>query len=181
MKHNDQIIRWIESDKERLEALKLASTLALGDWCLAAGFVRNLIWDKLHHKSSNTPLNDIDLIYFNTNATDESEDLAYEARLKSLSDHPWSVKNQARMHKRNNDQPYLSCSDAMSYWVEVETAIGVTFTEADGVVIVAPFGLDANFSNTITLNCKRPKPTVFAERVATKEWCELWPQLTLVS
>ena len=180
VKYCDQVKSWIESDKERMTALKLASTLELGDWCLAAGFVRNLIWDKLHNKTTNTPLNDIDLIYFNPKEIGEEIDLAYEARLKSLSDHPWSVKNQARMHLRNNDLPYLSCSDAMSYWVEVETAVGVTFNEIDGVMIVAPFGLEANFSNTITLNRKRPKPKAFVQRVASKEWCELWPQLKLI-
>lgn len=179
MKHADQVKKWIESDTERLEALEIAASLELGDWCLAAGFVRNLIWDKLHGKEIGTPLNDIDVIYFNPAITDEAVDLLYESTLRSLSDHPWSVKNQARMHERNNDVPYLSCSDAMSYWVEVETAVGVTLIENE-IVIVAPFGLEANFNKTITLNNKRPKPKAFIERVTKKQWCNLWPQLKRV-
>ena len=55
MKFSDQVIEWIESDRDRMEALELASTLGLNDWCLAAGFVRNLIWDKLHNKEVLTP------------------------------------------------------------------------------------------------------------------------------
>ncbi|MDB4838182.1 nucleotidyltransferase family protein [Marinomonas sp.] len=159
----------------------MAASLQLGDWCLAAGFVRNLIWDKLHDKQTNTSLNDIDLIYFNVGETDESQDLSHEAQLKQLSDLPWSVKNQARMHLRNGDPAYTSCSDAMSYWVELETAVGVTLTETGEVKIVAPFGLAANFHRTITLNPKRPKPQAFSERVSSKGWCELWPQLKTVS
>lgn len=180
MNYAEQVKKWIESDKERLEALKIAASLELDDWCLAAGFVRNLIWDKLHGKTVSTPLNDIDLIYFNPDITDESADLIFESRLKSLIDRPWSVKNQARMHKRNHDRPYSSCSDAMSYWVEVETAIGAKFIENEGVVIVSPFGLEANFNKTITLNGKRPKPTALNDRVVKKEWREIWPELQLV-
>ncbi|AEF54392.1 nucleotidyltransferase family protein [Marinomonas posidonica] len=180
MTHDDQVKKWIEADKERMAALRIAASLKLDDWCLSAGFVRNLIWDKLHDKAVSTPLNDIDLIYFNPDVTDESVDLSYESRLKSLSHHPWSVKNQARMHQRNHDLPYLSCSDAMSYWVEIETSVGVTLIDNE-ITIVAPFGLTANFNKTITLNSKRPKPQAFTERVTSKKWCDLWPQLTLIS
>jgi len=158
MTHDDQVKKWIEADKERLDALRIAASLELEDWCLS----------------------DIDLIYFNPDVTDESVDLRYESKLKSLSHHPWSVKNQARMHQRNNDLPYLSCSDAMSYWVEIETCVGVTLIDND-ITIVAPFGLAANFNKTITLNSKRPKPQAFTERVKSKKWCDLWPQLTLIS
>lgn len=181
MKFSDQVIEWIESDSDRMEALELASTLGLNDWCLAAGFVRNLIWDKLHNKEVLTPLNDIDLIYFDSAVIDENADLDYEARLKAVSCFPWSVKNQARMHVRNNDQPYVSTADSMSYWVEVETAVGASFVKGKGVRLVAPFGLEANFNHTITLNSKRPKPNDFKERVLGKEWCDLWPNLKVVS
>ncbi|MCV2403035.1 nucleotidyltransferase family protein [Marinomonas sp. C2222] len=181
MNYESQVKSWIESDQERMEALCLAASLGLGDWCLAAGFVRNLIWDKLHQKAEKTPLNDIDLIYFDNSATSENADLIYEAKLKALSHQPWSVKNQARMHIRNDDAPYLSCADAMSYWVEVETAVGVTFNEVDGLSIVSPFGLEANFNQTITLNAKRPKPKAFYGRIQSKGWQVLWPQLEVVA
>lgn len=181
MSLNDQVIEWIESDRGRMEALALASTLGLNDWCLAAGFVRNLIWDKLHQKETLTPLNDIDLIYFDSNVTDEKTDLEYELRLKSLSSFPWSVKNQSRMHIRNNDQPYISTADAMSYWPEIETAVGATLIKNKGVVLVTPFGLEANFSNTITLNSKRPKPRDFKQRISGKAWCGNWPNLVIIT
>ncbi len=61
-----QIIQWIEQDEMRMLALRTARQLTLNDWCLAAGFVRNLIWDRLHGFSHSSPLNDIDVIYFNS-------------------------------------------------------------------------------------------------------------------
>jgi len=40
-----QIKDWIQGDAERMRALQIASTLQLNDWCIAAGFVRNLVWE----------------------------------------------------------------------------------------------------------------------------------------
>ncbi len=165
----------------RMEALKTASILDLPDWCLAAGFVRNLVLDKLHGYEQLTPLNDIDLLYFEPADTCELKEREYENRLKSLLDLPWSVKNQARMHVRNNDEPYSSTSDAMSYWVEVETAIGVRLSPNKKLELVAPFGLKNLLSKSITLNLKRPKPDEFKRRICDKKWLETWPQLKVFS
>ena len=163
----------------RMEALFVARSLGLSDWCLAAGFVRNLAWDKVHGYSRATPLNDIDLIYFDSENTSEAADKDLESRLKAISGFPWSVKNQARMHERNSDSPYASTEDAMSYWVEVETAVGATLNESNDIEIVAPFGIDVLFEYTITLNRKRPKPKVFAQRLKEKRWLEIWPNLVM--
>ena len=101
-----QIITWIKADLARYQILQIAADLNLNEWCIAAGFVRNLVWDHLHQKEKMMTLNDIDLIYFdNANASAET-DLEHEEYLKSLIDLPWSVKNQARMHIRNNDLAY---------------------------------------------------------------------------
>lgn len=179
MDNSAQIKKWMSEDPMRMQALSTASTLGLSDWCLAAGFVRNLAWDKLHGYSSATALNDIDLICFDPDNTSEQTDKDLEQRLKAISDFPWSVKNQARMHTRNSDSPYASTEDAMSYWVEVETAVGATLNESDDIEIVAPFGVDVLFDYTITPNSKRPKPEVFAQRLKEKRWLELWPDLVV--
>lgn len=175
-----RIIHWLERDSYRMDALEVASRLGLKDWCLAAGFVRNLVWDRLHGYSQSTPLNDIDLIYFDPEHPEEEFDREHEAQLHRNSRHPWSVKNQARMHLRNEDAPYVSTSDAMSYWVEVETAVGARLTAEGSISLVAPFGLEALFSGTVTLNRQRPKLEAFQTRVNSKKWLALWPCLKLI-
>lgn len=179
MGNSAQIKKWISEDAMRMQALVSASSLGLSDWCLAAGFVRNLAWDKVHGYSRTTALNDIDLIYFDPDKASEEADKDLESRLKAISDFPWSVKNQARMHRRNSDSPYASTEDAMSYWVEVETAVGATLNESKDIEIVAPFGIDVLFEYTITPNPKRPKPEVFAQRVQEKRWLKIWPNLVV--
>lgn len=181
MDYEAQIKKWVTEDSERMEALSMAAELCLPDWCLAAGFVRNLAWDKMHNFSPTTALNDIDLIYFDPKDVAEARDRGIEEKLRGISDFPWSVKNQARMHERNLDNPYTSTSNAMSYWVEVETAVGATLDDRGEVVIVAPFGVEPLFYYTITLNPKRPKPVDFRKRMAEKRWLEFWPKLAVAN
>lgn len=179
MDHDALIKQWIMSDSDRLEALTIAAAQKLPGWCLAAGFVRNLVWDKLHDVSASTPLNDIDLIYFDSNDISVSRDREIEQGLRGVSAFPWSVKNQARMHERNSDCPYTSTEDAMSFWVEVETAVGAALDDNGEVIIVAPFGVTPLFDYTITLNLKRPKRADFEARVCSKQWLEIWPKLVV--
>lgn len=150
----DQIIGWIMDDPMRREALEVASRFSLPDWCISVGFVRNMVWDKVHGYNDPTPLNDIDLIYFDPDFKTSEHEL--EDKLKTITDLPWSVKNQARMHIRNDDEPYRSTSDAMSYWVEVEVAVGVRVNNSQ-VEIIAPFGVESLFNNTITFKPKTTK------------------------
>jgi len=171
---------WLVADRYRMSALRSARELNLSDWCLAAGFVRNLVWDKTHHYHTATPLNDIDLIYFDIDDNDKKKDRDLESTLKQKSDLPWSVKNQARMHLRNNDANYRSTEDAMSYWPEIETAIGARLNWNDEIEIIAPFGLEALFCKTVTLNSKRQNSKFFMQRVNTKGWLTRWPELTLI-
>lgn len=170
---------WIRNDPERMGALETASDLELKDWCIAAGFVRNMVWDKLHGKSALTPLNDVDLIYFDPANADEQSDKAFELQLNSISNLPWSVKNQARMHERNRDKPYASTHDAMSYWVEMETAVGASLSMQGEIIILAPFGITKLFENTITINDKRRKTREFHDRIRNKKWLSHWPNLNV--
>ncbi|MBT2802644.1 nucleotidyltransferase family protein [Halomonas sp. ISL-56] len=173
------IKHWVTNEPVRMEALTIAAAQRLPGWCLAAGFVRNLVWDKLHDFSASTPLNDIDLIYFDLHDTSDSRDREIEGELRAALKLPWSVKNQARMHERNMDRPYTSTEDAMSFWVEVETAVGASLADDGEVIIVAPFGVKPLFDYTVTLNPKRPKRADFEARIYSKRWLQTWPKLVV--
>ncbi len=169
---------WIAADPLRMRALRIASALSLPDWCIAAGFVRNLAWDRLHRFDAPTPLTDIDLIYFDPAQPGKQQERDIEAHLAGIDpDLPWSVRNQARMHERNDDPPYRSTLDAMSYWVELETAIGVKLDESGRIVIVSAFGLDSLFAKKITPNRKHRQPAEFSSRLTKKDWLRIWPEL----
>jgi len=173
----ETISTWLSEDDQRMACLRTTAGLNLPDWCIAAGFVRNLVWDRLHGYETTSPLNDVDVLYFDPNDVSEDRDRALEKRLLEQMDMPWSVKNQARMHRRNGDEAYRDTQDAMSYWVEVETAIGARLYGAGRLELMAPFGLAPLMAGTVTMNTKRPKPEAFRQRVEGKGWLQRWPNL----
>lgn len=174
------LLVWIAQDSRRLAALHQARELALPDAWLAAGFVRNCVWDRLHGYAAPTPLNDIDLIYHDPNDTREARDRALSEWLRAASGLPWSVKNQARMHRRHGHVPYVSASDAMRYWVERETALGVRLEASGALRLSAPLGLDSLLAGRLSHNPRHGDVTVFHRRVAEKRWREQWPRLKVM-
>lgn len=160
-----------------MAVLNTVQTLGLPDGLIAAGFVRNLVWDKIF--DTRTSLNDIDVIYFCPLDVSEARDRALEEQLRQVQpEKPWSVKNQARMHLKNQDQPYKSSLDAMRHWPEKQTAIGVRLDNHGQVIIKHCFALSLQFNRQIERNPKR-SIEVFNGRIQSKGWLEQWPQLTI--
>ncbi|MCF1438324.1 MAG: nucleotidyltransferase family protein, partial [Shewanella sp.] len=106
----NRIACWLIQDSQRMAALQVAARVSAQtgeELWLAAGFVRNLVWDKLYCAVCS-PLNDLDVIYFGQHNLLPQYDRQLEQRLGDIAAKlPWSVKNQARMHIRNDDRPYL--------------------------------------------------------------------------
>lgn len=176
----ERIVKLVEADELRLCALECARLLNLPDCYLGAGFVRNLVWDSLHNKLTSTPLNDVDVIYFDSNESSSEQYQAYEIKLKEMMPNiNWQVRNQAFMHIRNNDEPYTSAVDAMRYWPEKETAVGIRKLDNGKLDCVSAFGVDTLFNLQVTYNPKRLK-SVFEHRVNSKGWLAIWPNLTVV-
>jgi hypothetical protein len=170
----------IASDARRMQVLACVRALGLPDCWVAAGFVRNCVWDHLHGRAASPLAGDIDVIWFDAAARDPARDAGLEALLRRRDGMlAWSVKNQARMHGRNGDAPYGSATDAMRYWPETATAVGVRLDARDGIEVAAPYGLDDLFGLVV-----RPTPrfvvdmhAMYLERIRSKQWALAWPGL----
>ena len=173
------ITQLILKDTKRLRLLKLLASLDLKDAYIAAGFVRNMVWDELHQKTEPTALNDVDVVFFDESDIDNSLAKVALARLQNLDNTVfWQVKNQALMHVKNQDKPYLSTAHAMRYWPEKETAIGVRINQFQKIEVLAPFGTHSLYKGVISHNPNRDK-AVFLERVSNKGWLDTWPKLRI--
>ncbi|MCS0301048.1 MULTISPECIES: nucleotidyltransferase family protein [Vibrio] len=176
----DRIVELIKQDPVRVKALEYVSKLGLPQCYIAAGFVRNLVWDALHGFDVATPLNDADVIYFAPDENDPKAYLQYESQLKQLMPEiNWQVRNQALMHTRNGDLPYTSSLDAMSYWPEQETAVAIRQVAPGSYECIAAFGYESLFGYCVTHNPKRSRET-FENRVNSKGWLVRWPSLRTV-
>jgi hypothetical protein len=151
------------------------------DFYIGGGIIRNLVWDKQHHYKIRTPLDDIDIIYFDENNITKQADDAIEKKLKSiLPNIDWSVRNQARMHTINNDEKYTDIVDAVSKWPETASAILIKKDRFGKYKIIAPHGLKDLFMLYV-----RPTPAFenkiqrVVERSQCKKWKEKWPNLRI--
>lgn len=175
----DKIVELIEQDSTRIKALDCVAQLGLPQCFIAAGFVRNLVWDSLHNFEKSTVLNDVDVIYFDLNELNPESYLLYEAQLNScMPELNWQVRNQALMHERNDDVPYTSSLDAMSYWPEKETAIAIRKIGQNQYECISSFGFESLFNYSITHNPKRSLE-IFEKRVRQKGWLVRWSSLKI--
>lgn len=177
----EKLIKIMRTNEHLMRDLNLVKQLDLPSWCIAAGYVRNYVWDYLHGFSYRTPLNDVDVLYYNPEDLSEESEKEYELILKNqLQEYNWSVKNQARMHIRNHDEPYISVADAMKRWPETVTAVGISLDYQNNIEIISPHGLNDLFELVIRRSPYFKDNDYFYTRVQSKKWLELWPQLRLI-
>ena len=162
-----------------MKQLRAARTLALPDWCIAAGFVRNRVWDHLHGISPPRPSADIDVLYYDASDVSKEREAAYETRLdQMICGVSGEVRNQARMHLAKNLPQHRSTADSMTFWLETVTAVGVRLEDDDSLTVVAPLGVE----DLVGLRCRptsfgRTRLDEYEERISKKRWRELWPMV----
>jgi len=135
------------SDPSERQILETVAALDLPDCWIGAGFVRDTVWDHLHGYDVIEPNGDVDVIWHTVTSSGSETDRNFEQQLSAtMPGLLWSVKNQARMHLRNNDAPYVSAAEAMRHWPETATAVAARLDNFGDVEINAPFGLEDLFA-----------------------------------
>lgn len=166
-------------DPWRCDVLKAVARLRVPDCWVGAGFIRSFVWDRLSGMPPSVP-EDVDVIYYSPQATEESHEKAYDRELAGLMPGvPWSCKNQARMHVKAGVQtPYKDTEDGLRHWTETATAVAARWNADGQIEILAPFGLADLFGMVV-------RPTPFFERreeqyktrLSSKRWEKRWPNL----
>jgi len=171
----------VQLDPWIMDLLRAVRAIHLQDWCIAAGVIRNKVWDHLHGHGDRTTPADIDVLFY-----DRYTDATYEADVESrlaaaVPGVRWEAVNQAIVHSYTKEAPYASIEEAMSRWADPVTAVGVHLTPEEQVVIRAPFGLRDLFGLIVRPNLVTPDAAaVYRERMTTKRWIERWPRLTIL-
>lgn len=163
-----------------MDDLRRVGDLGLPQCCIAAGYIRSYIWDLLHGYEPRGLHQDIDVVYFDPEQTNEERDVELERQLRSATGSgKWSVKNQARMHIRNGEAPYRSTLDAMSRWPETATAVGAGWDNGR-ITLYAPYGLEDLYALRVRRSPLFHDQAYYVQRVRQKGWSALWPRLTVV-
>ena len=176
------IVDIIAHDPVGMEQLRAVRSLGLPDWCIAAGFVRNRVWDHLHGIAPARAPAEIDVLFYDAGNLSKDREFEIEDRLDDLlPGQPWQVRNQARMHLPKGLPPHQDTAHAMTFWLESVTAVGVRLEADDSISVIAPLGTD----DLLNLVC-RPTPfgrsrlAEYEGRIAQKRWRELWPRVRFI-
>ncbi|WP_155668167.1 nucleotidyltransferase family protein [Ornithinibacillus caprae] len=171
----------VKHDTNILSILQVVENLNLNDAWVCAGLIRNKVWDILHN--TTTPINDIDVIYYDTSETSLEKEKRLETKLGGLlPNQPWSVKNQARMHLKSGFDSFNSSYDGVAHFPETPTAIAVKLCN-EKLEIMAPYGLKDLFELKV-----KPTPfyqknsefySIYLERIKRKKWDDIWSSLSI--
>lgn len=182
-----RLIDIVTRDQRFLGSLRAVRSLGLGDWCIGAGAVRNLVWDALHAKDSPSRLDDVDVAYFDAGDLSPLRDAALQTRLSIIEPTlPWEVTNQASVHLWFEGcfgypmEPLRSLHEAIASWPEFATAVGITLDADDGLRVIAPHGLDDLFAMIVRRNPQRVSIQTYRHRVAAKRFAERWPKVRVL-
>ncbi len=168
----------IKADTWRMNCLHGLRSMRLPDAWLVAGFVRNLVWDHLHGHVGASPLNDVDVAWFDPKAERGMDQKLEQQLARACPQIPWQVRNQAHMARRNGHAPYRNTAEAVAYYPELATCVGVRLNDDDSLECLAPYGLEAAWALTLVANPRHPQAqSLLRQRVIEKAWLQRWPRL----
>ncbi len=182
----NKLIEIIQNEGWLMEGLRNVRSLNLPDWYVAAGAIRNTVWNKLHGISGNSNMADIDVVYFDDSDMEGEIEKESEKRLMAMNPSlNWEVVNQSRSHLfyhgRGVFQPKMKSScESISYWSETPTCIGARLEQDDSITICSPHGLD-DLMNLIVRPIPKPYQNMplYDERIKEKKWDKTWPKLKI--
>ncbi len=181
MRTPEDAVIFFGSQPHIVAALSEVEALGLPDCWIAAGFLRNAVWNHLGgYKQDNGFGADVDVVFLDRSDDLKARELDFSQALKNRAPYyDWEVKNQARMHHRNNDAPYKNTEDAIAHFLETPTAIGAR-TVSGEIEIIAPFGVKDLLEMTLRPTPSgRAKPKEYMGRINSKDWLQRWPRMTV--
>ena len=183
VKNEQKILDTFRENPDMMTILTIIRDLDLKDSWLAAGSVRNFIWNLLSDKSPFDRETDVDVIFFDPDISYE-ETVSIEKKLREdFPQYHWELKNQVYMHLHSpHTVPYTSSCDAMSKYPEQCTAIGLRLHADATLELFVPYGIEdiLNFQVSPTPHFleNEDRMKLYQERLSKKNWQEKWENLT---
>ena len=183
VKNEQEILDAFRENPDMMTILTIIRDLDLKDSWLAAGSVRNFIWNLLSDKSPFDRETDVDVIFFDPDVSYE-ETVSLENKLREdFPQYQWELKNQVYMHLHSpHTAPYISSCDAMVKYPERCTAVGLRLHADATLELFVPYGLEDilkfQVHPTPHFLDNEDRMKLYQERLSKKNWQEKWKNLT---
>jgi len=181
MQAEDTLRAWLQDTGWLMAALRSARALGLGSWCIGAGAVRNVVWERLHgRRLQAAQLADVDLAHHSPQRTAPDDDARLARQLREALPLPWEVVNQAFVHQWPGARPgmraHAHLEAALASWPETATAVGVWLDARDRLHLVAPHGVEDLMTGVLRKSAGAD-PALFERRLQEKAFLTRWPGL----
>lgn len=94
--YRDRLKAIVLADDRLAHILRVVREVNPPEWLLGAGAIRSTVWDCLHGHTISTPLEDLDVAYFDDQDLSEQAERAIESELqRRFQEILWDVHNQA--------------------------------------------------------------------------------------
>ncbi len=167
-------------------ALDAVAACPAADAWIAAGAIRDLVWDeRFGHGFDPARVKDVDVVFFDPTDLRPEHDTGVESALRRIApEFEWEAKNQAAVHlwypgRFGSDvEPLHSIADAVATFPETASAVAAR-RPAGELEICAPLGLDDLFNGIWRRNPRRVSAAEAAARLARKNVGERWPRVRI--
>ena len=176
----------VRAEPTLMRVLTTIRALALPDAWLVSGAIYNCVWNSLTGRPALHGVNDIDIIYFDSDLSWDAEDRVIKTMEQALDGLPVPVqpRNQARVHLWFEQKfgfpfaPLATARESLLRYASKTHAVAARL-EADGsLAIDAPFGLEDMFAFRVT-----PNPAADNRLTHEKKGARIrsvWPEVTVV-
>lgn len=183
--NSSEIVKAIlTKNSDLMNILNIIKEQNLAQGALAAGSIRNTIWQELHQQPFKLE-SDVDVVFFDESIPEKANQDIQDHLEKIAPQYMWQVKNEVYMHNYdfNNQTPFNSVTDAIAHFVETPTCIGAFLNDENKLQLIAPFGTEDLVNLTV-----QPIPlfsqddehlNVYKERIKSKNWKAKWPKLNI--
>lgn len=178
----EDILDRLAKDANFIEVLTVIRSLDVKDAWLAAGLIRNAIWNMNSDKALFDWSTDIDVVFHDKTMTDDRVLAIQEKLYRHYPHYHWEVTNQAVMHVYSpHTSPYTDTCDAVFKYPERCTALAIRLTSDGELEVFAPYGFDDVLTYLV-----RPTPhfksyperlNLYRQRIKAKNWSAKWPNL----
>jgi uncharacterized protein len=155
--------------------------------CYVAGAcIAQIVWNTAHHKEAHADIKDIDLVYFDTDLSEEKE-LGEQNRVRAIFKDSLihiDLINEARVHLWYKNsfgydiKPYTSTEEAITTFPITAGVLGIR-KDAHDYHLFAPLGFDDIFNLVVRANKKQITKDIYESKL--KRWQPCWPTLNYLS
>ncbi|MDR0263218.1 MAG: nucleotidyltransferase family protein [Sphingobacterium sp.] len=186
LQYEKKLIEIIKLSPTLVEVFELSRKLNLEQHYIGAGCIAQTVWNYLIGNPFGYGIEDIDIVYFDTDLTYEKEERIIKSGKEVFCKLPIKVdiKNQARVHLWYKDKfgidlkPYSSLEEAIDSWPTTSTSLGVRLDQNGEWKVYSPYGLEDLFQLKIMANKKLITQDIYKNKY--EKWKRKWPELDII-